>query len=148
MSNIQHVAAEKAIRAGYFNKNAFQRKEKLILVLKTGIAGLGYYVDRDFPEGKALFETLHPGTELQLFREADNKSDDWAIAVYTKANEKLGYIARFKNETIARLMDSGKQFLVFVDKPQAEMPEDEDWELTFTPTEDLNFPLVIYMVED
>ena len=57
-----------------------------------------------------------PGTELLLFREPENEYDEWAIAVYLTEEDKLGFVSRFKNETIARLMDAGKKFIGVVDE--------------------------------
>lgn len=85
------------------------------LVLWTGIAGIHFHVDVDSSEGKRLMKSLKPGVELKLVREAENKYDRWAIAVYTKKNEMLGYVTRYKNETIARLMDAGHVFHAFVE---------------------------------
>ena len=80
------------------------------LVLLSGIAGLGFHIDEDRKEDRKLIKMLKPGTELRLIREADNKHDRWAIGVYTTDNKMLGYVTRYKNETIARLMDLGYVF--------------------------------------
>ncbi len=62
-----------------------------------------------------LLESLVPGTELKLKREPENKHDRWAIAIYTNEGLQLGYVARYKNEAIARLMDSGYVFSAYVE---------------------------------
>lgn len=97
-SNVQF--AEKPIRAGYFDEDIFQQKARQLLVLKTGIAGMQFHVDIESKEGKALLDSLTPGTELMLYRDVDNEHDKWAISVYTKDDREIGYITRFKNETI------------------------------------------------
>ena len=112
------LAAEQTIRSGYFDRNAFRRRSGDILVLKTGIAGLQFSDYSAEHSKKELEEELTPGTELFLFRDADNPADEWAIAVYTSEDQKLGYVTRFKNETIARLMDHGKVFHAYIDEPE------------------------------
>ena len=145
MAQIERQEAEQAVRAGYFDRSAFQRKEKLILVLKTGVAGLFYHVDGKTEQGRALLDRLTPGTELRLFRDPDNEHDPWAISVYTGDDEELGYISRFKNETVARLMDCGKRFYAFVDEPPAAPESSEELRRTRTPTEDYQVPFSVYM---
>ena len=85
------------------------------LVLWTGIAGVQFYVDVNCPDGKAFLKSLKPGTELKLVREPKNKYDRWAIAVYTMDGKQLGHMTRYKNETIARLMDAGYAFHAIVE---------------------------------
>lgn len=64
--------------------------------MKTGIAGMQFHVDIESKEGKALLDSLTPGTELMLYRDVDNEHDKWAISVYTKDDREIGYITRFK----------------------------------------------------
>lgn len=64
------------------------------------ISGINYYIK----EGFSLLEE----EKLILKRESDNKYDDYAIAVYTEKNEKIGYIAKRNNKVFSRLMDAGK----------------------------------------
>lgn len=136
---------EKSIRSGYFNREAFHQKESSILVLQTGIAGMHFHVDSKSKEGAELLESLTPGTELQLFRDTDNEHDKWAISVYTGDNKELGYITRFKNETIARLMDYGKVFHAYVDEPPEPPKDSTEWRRTRTPTENYEVPFSVYM---
>lgn len=133
------------IRAGYYDQDAFRQKEKLLLVLKTGIAGIRYHVDMDSEEGLAIRKKLIPGAELMLYRDADNKHDKWAISVYTKDDEMIGYVTRFKNETIARLMDLGKRFIAYVDDPNADNEEAD--ERSRAGTEDYDVPFSVFMEE-
>jgi len=56
---------------------------------------------------------LKLGQALHLSREADNHYDDWAVQVHTApapdpANVWLGYLPEGRNETVARLLDAGK----------------------------------------
>src|SRR5919112_3629422 len=56
---------------------------------------------------------LTVGQPLLLSREPTNKYDDWAVQVHTApatdpANVWLGYLPEGRNETVARLLDAGK----------------------------------------
>ncbi|MCR5484681.1 MAG: HIRAN domain-containing protein [Clostridiales bacterium] len=145
MADKQTAEQAATIRSGYFDRDAFKEKKKSILVLKTGVAGLYFHVDTKTDEGKTFLASLTPGTELRLFRDTDNEHDRWAISVYTSDDRELGYITRFKNETIARLMDYGKVFHAYVDEPR-ERPKDETEERrTVAPTENFALPFSIYM---
>jgi len=113
------------------------------LVLWTGVAGIQYHVDVNSPEGKALLGSLKPGTELKLVREPKNSYDRWAIAVYTRNDIHLGYMTRYKNETIARLMDEGYTFHAIVEsrkKTNYRVPEEQR---TFT--ENYTIPYSVWM---
>lgn len=90
-------------------------RPKWTLVLWSGIAGIQFHVDPASARGKRILKALEPGVELTLKREPDNKYDRWAIAIYTPKDEMLGYVTRFKNESIARLMDSGFRFHAIVE---------------------------------
>ena len=113
MNKIQQ-AQEKPVSAGYFNKDAYKKEAQMVLVMKTGVAGLRYQVDGESDEGRDLLEHLTPGTELLLYREPENEYDEWAVSVYTKEDKQIGYVTRFKNEMMARLMDYGKKFFAYV----------------------------------
>jgi len=132
---------EQTLRSGFFDKDAFRQKKKTILVLKTAIAGLQFHVNQNSEEGQKLLDSLTPGTELHMFRDADNKHDEWAIEIFTTDDKELGYVTKFKNETIARLMDCGKVFYAFVD----EQPKDDEEIINHAYTEDYRVPFSIYM---
>lgn len=145
MADYQTQQQGQQMRSGFFNRDAFRQKNKTILVLKTAVAGLYFHIDENSDEGRQLMESLTPGTELYLFRDTENEHDKWAISVYTSDNKELGYVTRFKNETIARLMDYGKVFHAYVDEPP-EPPEDAtEARRTRTATEDYKLPFSIYM---
>lgn len=147
MADYQIQEKGQPLRSGYFDRNAFREKGRSILVLQTAIAGLRFYVDDNSDDGRELLNKLTPGTELFLYRDPNNEHDKWAVSVFTSENKELGYITRFKNETIARLMDQGKVFHAFVDEPP-ELSEDEDKaeaRKRKTPTEDFKLPFSIYM---
>lgn len=146
MTDIQMQGQGQTLRSGFFDRNAFRRKSRSILVLKTAVAGLRYHVDPNNKEDRKLLEALTPGAELHLFRDPDNDYDPWAISVFTSEDRELGYVTRFKNETIARLMDQGKVFHAYVDAP-APPPKNEEkdaWRAS-APTEDYRLPFSIYM---
>ena len=138
---------KKTIRTGYFSPETFSQRKKRILVLKTGVSGLCYHVDRDTPEGRRLLRSLTPGTELHLFRDPENIHDAWAVSVYTTDGQQLGYISRFKNETVARLMDLGRVFTAFVDEPPEPPADDTERRRTIAPTENYEVPFSVYMEE-
>ncbi len=145
MAEIMKAAEESPIRSGFFNRDAFRDRRRMLLVLETGVAGLSYKVDMDTPEGRALLRSLKPGTELLLLRDTDNEHDRWAVSVYTMDKTELGYITRFKNETVARLMDQGKVFHAYVDKKR-ELPSDPvQRRRTAAATEDFDLPFSVYM---
>jgi hypothetical protein len=52
------------------------------------------------------------GPGIELVREPNNPYDSFAIRAQTKEGRKLGYIPRAQNETLARLMDAGREVYV------------------------------------
>lgn len=137
----------------YLRPDKLKKQEERILVLKTALAGAWHHMEND-EKAKALVE-LKPGTELTLYREPDNKYDEWAIAVYLGENDRIGFVTRFKNETVARLMDAGRKFIAIADAPEDEeiMAKKDVFELNFgkdrpAPTENTKYPFSIYMVEE
>ena len=137
--------APQSFRGRMYRPDSIRAKEERILVLKSGIAGLQFHVENE-SEQRAL-EAITPGTELMLFREPDNEYDQWAIAVHLTREDKLGFITRFKNETIARLMDVGKKFVCEVDDPDTIQPKDSKRNRR-TPTENFSLPFSIYLIEE
>lgn len=142
-----HPMQEQALglRSGFFDQDAFRQKERSILVLKTAVAGMQFYVDDSSDEGRALLDSLSPGTELHLFRDTDNEHDEWAISVCTSDDRELGYVTRYKNETIARLMDCGKVFHAYVDEPPEPPKDAAEERRTRAVTENYRLPFSIYM---
>ena len=148
MVNYSHQQKDETFHAGFFQADAFKKKEIQIKVLETAIAGMEFHIENE-QEEKTIQE-LKPGTELKLYREPDNEFDEWAIAVYYGEEDQLGYVTRYKNETIARLMDSGKKFIAVVDEPRKTKQEvaDKDWlKRNVAPTE-RGIPISIYLVEN
>ena len=144
----QVQAASQSLRGRLFKRDDTRRKEHQILVLQTGIAGLQHHIENE--EEQQRINDLTPGTELQLFREPENEYDEWAIAVYITDDDKLGYISRFKNETIARLMDAGKKFTAIVDDPEERAKQEEEEtgkKRRAAYTENMALPFSVYLVE-
>ena len=76
-----------------------------ILSLECIVAGTTYIQNLD-----EIAKKIEIGQFLDLKREQENEYDNFAISIYNSQGDKLGYIPRDKNETIARLMDAGKWF--------------------------------------
>ena len=143
--------APQSFRGRMYRRDASKPKEQRILVLKTGIAGLQFNIENE--KEQAALNTITPGTELMLFREPENEYDEWAIAVHLTEEDKLGFVSRFKNETIARLMDAGKKFIGVVDDPEVdsvakEIVEKELHRSRRAPTENMALPFSIYLIEE
>lgn len=143
--------APQSFRGRMYQRDASKPKEQRILVLKTGIAGLQFNIENE--KELAALNTITPGTELMLFREPENEYDEWAIAVHLTEEDKLGFVSRFKNETIARLMDAGKKFIGVVDDPEVdsvakEIVEKELHRSRRAPTENMALPFSIYLIEE
>jgi hypothetical protein len=113
------------------------------LVLWTGIAGIQHHVNDRSAEGKKLIKSLVPGTELKLVREKRNQYDRWAIAIHTVDGVKIGYVTRYKNETIARLMDAGFKFHAFVESRRKSNYQVPDEQRAFT--ENFVVPYSVWM---
>lgn len=68
MAEMEMQQQAQPLRTGYFDRAAFQRKARTILVLKTAVAGLYFHLDKQ-EDGQELPKSLTPGTELRLFRD-------------------------------------------------------------------------------
>lgn len=143
----QMLAASQPLRGRLYQRDDTRLKEHKILVLKTGIAGMEHHIKSDEERERAY--NIEAGTELKLYREPDNKYDKWAIAVYITEDDKLGYISRFKNEVIARLMDTGKKFIAIADDYDEANEETADSARERkAPTENMFIPFSVYLVEE
>ena len=86
---------------------------KDILVLECIVAGTSF---RNLTN---IEKSLEAKAAISLKREAKNKFDEFAIALYFEKN-KIGYLPKDKNEVIARLMDAGKQFYSIIEAKEWE----------------------------
>ena len=84
-----------------------------IFLLETHIAGLHYY------DIKNLSTPLQLADALLLRREPDNANDELAIVILTVSAQKLGYLPKFRNQVLARLMDAGKSMVAEVTQLKA-----------------------------
>ena len=76
-------------------------QRQAIILQETSLAGFQYH------EGEALWPELREGLPSRLAREADNRYDLHAVAVYLES-AKLGYMPRQTNYTIAQMQDRGQ----------------------------------------
>lgn len=83
-----------------------------LIVLECQVAGTSY---QDLEE---IESRLNNKDRFLLVRESDNKHDQFAVAIYTSQQEKLGYLPRARNETIARLLDAGKLIFAILKSKQ------------------------------
>lgn len=79
-----------------------------IFLLETHVAGLPYH------QASEALERLQAGDPLVLRREPTNSHDDLAIEILAVGGQKLGYVPRFRNPVLARLMDAGKDLFAIV----------------------------------
>jgi len=75
--------------------------EVRILVQSSPLAGFRYYA------GETLWHDMREGDRLTLVREADNEHDANAVRVEWRG-QKLGYLPRAENRSVAAAMDRGE----------------------------------------
>lgn len=93
---------------------SFKAFEEDILALSSIVAGTSYQNLSEIESQIVVNES-----KFTLKREPDNEYDKFAILVLL-GDKKLGYIPKSKNQTIARLMDAGKEFYA--------KPTHKEWE--------------------
>lgn len=76
------------------------KKVKKVHLTNFHVAGFGYW------DGCEAFKHLKIGTKVKLVREADNRFDPYAVAIYYK-DYKLGFIPRTNNHDISKFIDMG-----------------------------------------
>lgn len=102
-----------------------------IYLLQCFVRGFQYY------EGPKLLQLMNASNKvIRLKREAQNKYDKYAIALYFQ-NHKIGFIPRESNKIISRLMDA--QVMEF----HAEITHVEDQAATWE-----NVRLAIYILKE
>ncbi len=72
-----------------------------ILVQSSPLAGFQYHA------GEALWQEMREGDRLTLVREADNPHDANAVRIEWRG-QKLGYLPRAENRTVAAALDTGE----------------------------------------
>jgi hypothetical protein len=75
--------------------------EVRILVQSSPLAGFQYHA------GESLWQEMREGDRLTLVREADNPHDTNAVRIEWRG-QKLGYLPRAENRTVASAMDGGE----------------------------------------
>jgi superfamily II DNA/RNA helicase len=80
------------------------------IYFKTYVVGLQY------ENRLGHLSEVSEGDELKLVREPDNVFDPYAMAVYTDAGQKLGYIRSSKAFVLSTLSDEGWQFNCCVER--------------------------------
>lgn len=138
MGKIMIQKKEPGLAGAFFKPETFGNKKLKLKVLETRIASELFDYSKD--EEIEQFEKDFPvGTELYLYRDINNPNDQWAVEITTEDKMVIGYISRFKNESVARLMDAGKRIGAVIIS-QEEM-ENTDWN---APTEK-GIPIAVYM---
>ncbi len=95
---------------GQFLKGILERSisftafDEDILALQSIVAGTSYLNLTEIEK-----QIIIGQSELTLRREPDNEYDKFAVLVLF-GDQKIGYLPKAKNQTIARLMDAGKRF--------------------------------------
>lgn len=79
---------------------AFSQAEIRLLIQSSPLAGFRYYV------GEARWQSMKEGQALILIREPENPHDANAVRVEWQG-EKLGYLPRRENRSVAAAMDAG-----------------------------------------
>lgn len=85
-----------------------------ILALESIVAGTSYLSLQEIEKQIIINES-----KLTLEREPKNEYDEFAIKILFEG-QKVGYVPKSKNQTIARLMDAGKQFYAKVTEKEWE----------------------------
>ena len=75
--------------------------EVRILVQSSPLAGFQYHA------GQALWQEMREGDRLSLVREADNPHDANAVRIEWRG-QKLGYLPRAENRSVAVALDGGE----------------------------------------
>ena len=99
-----------ALASGGISIDVFAKE---IVVLECLVAGTS------FRKLDKVDNELNKKVKLTMKREADNKFDNFAIALWFNQT-KVGYVPREKNEVIARLMDAGKEFYATIQAKEYE----------------------------
>lgn len=93
-----------------------------IELLRVHVAGYQYH------RGQEVEHLIRPEMPLRLVREPENCYDDQAIAVY-HGDTRIGYIPRYDNPVLARLLDAGIPLAVKVTAIDREAPTWERLEI-------------------
>ena len=92
---------KRSVKRGLFFRN-FRKRASAKLLQESPVAGFQHH------RGVAIWPFLQEGEKLNLVRESINQYDPNAVAVYFR-NDKLGYLPRRENATIAQMLDRGER---------------------------------------
>lgn len=103
------------------NKNLIQKIEKngisdIIKPLVKEIEMQDMYISGTLSIHKNAYKKLKEGDCLNLKRDVDNKFDDYAIAMFTKEGEKVGFIQEQYSKLYYNLISAGKLIIGKVKK--------------------------------
>lgn len=73
-----------------------------VLIQESPLAGF------QFHRGEAAWSSLAVGAPLRIVREPNNSHDANAVAIYFN-DDKLGYVPRGENGTVAQMLDRGER---------------------------------------
>ncbi|MEN8168730.1 MAG: HIRAN domain-containing protein [Pseudomonadota bacterium] len=76
------------------------KEPKRALIQTSPVAGFQYH------QGEKLWPQLCEGMPLELMREAHNRHDQRAVAIYCQG-EQLGYLPRSENQAVSTMLGSG-----------------------------------------
>ncbi len=76
-------------------------KAAALLLTDSEVRGIGYHL------GSALVERITPSARIVLRRDLENGHDPAAVAIHLTTGERIGYIPREENRSIAALLDAG-----------------------------------------
>lgn len=99
-------------------KAAAMPVRRRVLIQESPVAGFQYH------EGERLWRELREGDALTLARESANTYDPKAVRVDWQG-QKLGYVPRVENTTVAQMLDRGERLTARV----VRLKQDRDpWE--------------------
>ncbi len=101
-SLVQSLGGTLILATQLFKPRSASAGARRVLLQESPLAGY------QFHRADSLWPFLAVGTELSLHREHLNPHDPHAIAVWHRG-DKLGYVPRRENRTLAQMMDRGER---------------------------------------
>lgn len=77
------------------------------------------------PDIRKIMPAVHEGDRLTLIREPDNRDNPYAIMLFTREGDKLGYLSQNNNGILSAMMDAGKYLYAVAEDVQ--LNEDPRW---------------------
>ena len=104
--------------AAAISSSHIHARDRTVLIQESPVAGFQYH------RGDAIWPLLRVGEKLSLVRESFNEHDREAVAVYFR-NDKLGFVPRTENSTIAQMLDRGERLEATISKV---VDDSDPWE--------------------